>query len=98
MSVRICPNCGAPAKADEQFCEQCGTILPVITLGDRSRIFDLTRMEYVIKQKFWNWGNGPIFDAEGNEIGKIFRKILSIRHCIEFQELEGTISASIEKS
>jgi uncharacterized protein YxjI len=54
-------------------------------------------MAYVIKEKFWDWGSGPIYDASGKEIGKMHRKILSIRRRIEFQELNGTIVASIHQ-
>jgi uncharacterized protein YxjI len=58
-------------------------------------LFDPRRLGYVIKEKFWDWGSGPIYDEHGNEIGKMHRKIFSIRKRIEFMELDGSISAYI---
>jgi uncharacterized protein YxjI len=61
----------------------------------RGGLFDPSHNFYVLKEKFWDWGSGPIYDERGQQIGKMHRKIFSIRKRIEFQEMDGSVSAFI---
>lgn len=47
------------------------------------------REYYVIKEKFWDWGGGDIYDQEGTVIGKMKRKIFSLRTLITVMESDG---------
>jgi uncharacterized protein YxjI len=103
---KFCEKCGASFSAKGASVAQANvaTTMPnasAPTMKNSSAaagsLFDPNRMAYVIKEKFWDWGSGPIYDATGKEIGKMHRKILSIRRRIEFQELNGTIAASIHQ-
>ncbi|MEJ2251721.1 MAG: LURP-one-related family protein [Candidatus Lokiarchaeota archaeon] len=58
-------------------------------------LFDLSRNYYILKEKYWDFGSGDILDENNNIIGKMKRKIFSIRKRIELQEPDGTISATI---
>ena len=51
---------------------------------DRSHDF------YLIKQKFWKLGGGDIYDQKGNTIGKMTRKLLSLRKEISISESNGS--------
>jgi len=106
----FCPQCGDPLESGQTTCEKCGakiggaagatTSMPRTTSAAPSAgaggLFDPSRNVYVIKEKFWDLGSGPIYDAKGQQIGKMHRKILSIRRKIEFQELDGRTIASIQ--
>jgi len=96
---------------DQNFCEKCGTNLelyekegkieskittssPVIT-QPTGKLFDLNRNYYILKEKYWDWGSGDILDNQGQIIGKMHRKILSIRKKVELKEVDGTVAATI---
>lgn len=102
-----CPNCGDPLEPGQKFCEKCGQS---VTQGNQQNaspssggsvggkgLFDPSRDMYVLKEKYWDWGSGPILDAEGNEIGKMHRKIFSLRSKIELMEPDKTVKAAIHK-
>ena len=95
----------------QNFCEKCGANLddyekegkiesqittpsPSITQSS-GKLFDLNRNYYILKEKFWDWGSGDIIDNQGQIIGKMHRKIFSIRKKVELIELDGTIAATI---
>lgn len=96
---------------EQNFCEKCGANLDDYTKegkiesqGDSkspniiqapSKLFDLNRNYYILKEKYWDWGSGDILDNQGQIIGKMHRKILSIRKKVELMELDGTVSATI---
>ena len=96
---------------DQNFCEKCGANLDdfkkegkIESQGDSqspntiqapSKLFDLNRNYYILKEKYWDWGSGDILDNQGQIIGKMHRKILSIRKKVELMELNGTVSATI---
>jgi len=58
-------------------------------------LFDINRNFYLFKEKYWDWGSGDILDEHGNIIGKMKRKIFSIRRKIELREIDGTVAATI---
>jgi uncharacterized protein YxjI len=110
--AKFCPKCGDPLNPGQKFCEKCGATAdgassaPVqVKVGKGTTsvaaghggLFDQSRNFYILKEKYWDWGSGPILDETNKEIGKMHRKLLSLRAKIEFQEMDGTISASIKK-
>lgn len=105
---KFCPDCGDPLNPGQKFCEKCGAKVeegvaapaspaPVSSGAAGGSLFDQSRSYYVLKEKYWDWGSGPILDEQGNEIGRMHRKLLSLRAKIEFHELDGTISAEIHR-
>jgi uncharacterized protein YxjI len=107
----FCGECGAKLEAKELFCSKCGakvssakatpagpdsaTVRPMI--GGTGGLFDQSRQYYVLKEKWFDWGGGDIMDERGNKIGKMHRKVLAIRNTTELQELNGQISATINR-
>lgn len=68
-----------------------------LKVGQPMGLFDPSHRFYIIKEKFWDWGSGPIYDEHGWPIGKMHRVLLSLRKRIEFQEMDGRIIAYIAK-
>jgi len=103
----FCPSCGAKLRsADQNFCEQCGAQLKGGTtppqaspkpsqISPQEGLFSLNRNYYILKEKYWDWGSGDILDENNQVIGKMKRKIFSIRKKVELLELDGTVAASI---
>ena len=60
-------------------------------------LFDINRNYYVLKEKYWDFGSGDVLDEKGQIIGKMHRKIFSIRKKIELKEIDGTVSATIHE-
>ncbi|MBN1214845.1 MAG: LURP-one-related family protein [Candidatus Lokiarchaeota archaeon] len=58
-------------------------------------LFDLRRKYYVLKEKYWDFGSGDIYDETGKTIGTMHRIFFNIRKKIELIEQDGTVSASI---
>ncbi len=58
-------------------------------------LFDINRNYYILKEKYWDWGSGDILDDKNQVIGKMKRKILSIRRRVELREVDGTVAATI---
>jgi uncharacterized protein YxjI len=58
-------------------------------------LFDLDRNYYILKEKYWDWGSGDILDENNNVIGKMHRKIFSIRKKVELMEPNGEVKATI---
>ncbi|MFB0543675.1 MAG: LURP-one-related/scramblase family protein [Candidatus Bathyarchaeia archaeon] len=52
---------------------------------------------YVIKEKWWGWGSGDIYDQRGNTIGSMHRRLLTIREFTEVKENDGTISFTVNR-
>jgi len=109
---KYCSQCGDPLEPGQKFCEKCGAKIDenivqvsspqvsqpqVIQKPPSGGLFDPSRNFYILKEKYWDWGSGPITDEKGLEIGKMHRKFFSLRQRIEFEELDGTISAYIHK-
>jgi len=60
-------------------------------------LIDAERQYYVVKEKFWGRGSGDIYDEAGATIGKMERKILSMRSTIEVTEADGTGLFTVSK-
>lgn len=101
-SQKFCESCGAeiPASATESPSQENSSQAiqetptpPPKTAG----LFDINRNYYILKEKYWDWGSGDILDQENKVIGKMKRKLLSLRRKIQLKELDGSVSASINK-
>ncbi|MFQ6123164.1 MAG: LURP-one-related family protein [Candidatus Heimdallarchaeota archaeon] len=106
---RFCSQCGAtvhladsaamkiPSPADAELRPE--PFAPTRAGAPRpSALFDPAREYYFLREKYWDWGSGPIYDRAGNEIGHMHRRILSIRKLIEFKEADNqTIAATINQ-
>ncbi len=105
-----CPNCGEEIKSEEQkYCEQCGAELPERkpepvqsqeqdeSVVQKGGLFDLSRKMYVLREKYWDFGSGDIYDKEGKIIGKMDRKFFDFRRTIKLREVDGTVAATIHE-
>jgi uncharacterized protein YxjI len=52
---------------------------------------------FVLKEKWWDWGSGDIYNEKGMSIGKMHRKIISLRALTEVTETDGTLVFTINK-
>ena len=95
---KFCENCGAqmPSKENQKKESQTKTSTTTPTTHQPpSGLFDINRNYYILKEKYWDWGSGDILDDKGQIIGKMKRKILSIRKKVSLLELGGAVAASI---
>ncbi len=106
MGAKFCPGCGDPLQPGQKFCEKCGAKIDesapvpaqtesVAKPAPSGGLFDINRNYYVLKEKYWDWGSGDILDEKGQPIGRMHRKIFSLRRKVELMELDGTIKATI---
>ena len=51
-------------------------------------LLDPKRDYYILKEKMWDWGSGDIYDEKGNAIGKMNRKLLSLRAKITVHDFD----------
>ena len=108
--IMYCSECGNEISDQSQkFCENCGAKFnvnlesnslqqpqqPRQTETSNLGLFDLRRNYYVLKEKYWDWGSGDIYDENGKTIGTMHRIFLNIRKKVELIEIDGTISATI---
>ena len=52
---------------------------------------------YVLKEKWWDWGGGDIFNQHGTAVGKMHRRVISLRALIEVSEVDGTQVFTVNK-
>ena len=52
---------------------------------------------FVLKEKWWDWGGGDIYNETGTSIGKMHRKVISLRALIEITETNGTPVFAVNK-
>jgi uncharacterized protein YxjI len=82
------PTYPPPARVEEEA--------PVPS--EQMSLFDQRRRYYTINPKWWGWGSGDVFDEHGKTIGHMYRRVLSLRHMIEFREVNDvTITATINR-
>ena len=70
-------------------------ITPAAAYNRRGGLFDINRDYYIFQEKHWDLGGGDILDEKGNLIGRMKRKILSIRRRVSLLEVDGTVAAVI---
>lgn len=106
---RFCAQCGARIHLDEP--EPVRTPLssaegispesfdrPQYGAASAGSLFDPAREYFFLREKYWDWGSGPIYDRAGQEIGHMRRRVLSVRKLIEFKEVDNqTIAAVINQ-
>ena len=91
-----CPNCGYENPPDSKFCVNCGTRLLTnvpsnaqqlpITTPQSSILLNPAISMYIIHEKSWDFGWGDIFNEHGQLVGKMKRKLLSLRAEIQLLE------------
>jgi uncharacterized protein YxjI len=52
---------------------------------------------YVLKEKWWDWGGGDIFNQHGASVGKMHRRVISLRALTEVSEVNGTQVFTVNK-
>jgi len=52
---------------------------------------------FVLKEKWWDWGSGDIYDEKGMPVGKMHRKVISLRALTEVTEKDGTLAFTVNK-
>ena len=52
---------------------------------------------YVLHEKTWKLGGGDIYNLQGEKIGSMKRKVVSMRAEIELRDFDGTVLAIINK-
>ena len=52
---------------------------------------------FVLKEKWWDWGSGDIYNEKGTPIGKMHRKVISLRALTEVMETDGTLVFTVNK-
>ncbi len=52
---------------------------------------------FVLKEKWWDWGSGDIYNKKGTPIGKMHRKVISLRALTEITEMDGTLLFTVNK-
>jgi len=52
---------------------------------------------YVVKEKWWDWGGGDIFNQDGTTIGKMHRRVISMRALTEVSDIGGTQVLTVNK-
>ncbi len=100
---KFCEKCGSsiPASVIQSKTSPTSAVTAftpesVMQTYDRpGGLFDISRNYYILKEKYWDWGDGDILDENNQIIGKMRRIILSIRRRVELLEIDGTLSATI---
>lgn len=63
-----------------------------------SSLLDPSRKYYFVKEKHWDLGYGDIYDELGNVIGRMHRRLFSLRALIELREVDNqTIVVVVHK-
>lgn len=52
---------------------------------------------FLLKEKWWDWGSGDIYDGKGMTVGKMHRKVISLRALTEVTETDGTLVFTVNK-
>ena len=98
---QYCEKCGSKLPVSSETSVNKTPAVPVAqaqpTTETSGGLFDINRNYYVLKEKYWDWGSGDIFDENGNIIGRMRREIFSIRKRIELLETNGIIAATIHE-
>ena len=80
---KFCEACGAKIASKQENTET--KVSPEANLSTNISttnlrpvgLFDLSRIYYILKEKYWDWGSGDILDEQGREVQVAFlRQIL----------------------
>ncbi|MCJ7760856.1 hypothetical protein MUP59_06925, partial [Candidatus Bathyarchaeota archaeon] len=52
---------------------------------------------YVLKEKWWDWGGGDIYGQNGAVVGRMHRRMISLRAFTEISDRDGSFLFSVEK-
>ena len=52
---------------------------------------------YILKEKWWDWGSGDIFNQDGKAVGKMHRRVISMRALVEVSDIDGSQVFTINK-
>jgi uncharacterized protein YxjI len=52
---------------------------------------------YILKEKWWDWGSGDIFNQHGASVGKMHRRVISLRALTEVSEVNGIQVFTVNK-
>ena len=104
QSQKFCEKCGCPIpsvpstkQSQESSYDNVGSAPSLSNVSLMGSIFDINRNYYIIKETVWDMGFGDILDERGTLIGKMNRKIFSVRRRVEIQEVDGTVQAVIHE-
>ncbi len=97
-----CPHCGEKIDSpDAKFCTKCGqqlTTEATIPSSGRSGLLDPSRKYYFIKERYWDLGYGDIYDEKGDIIGRMHRRLISLRALVELREADNeTIVGAVHR-
>ncbi|MHA1833425.1 MAG: LURP-one-related family protein [Candidatus Baldrarchaeia archaeon] len=88
----FCPHCGSRIDVPgAKFCSKCGQPLADEVASSpptRGGLLDPSRKYYFVKEKYWDLGYGDVYDEHGNIIGRMHRRLLSLRALIELREAD----------
>ncbi len=104
LGQKFCEKCGSRLPTSDPTEDSQPSHSPQNNVGQtnlmnpQSRgLFDPSHMSYVLKEKYWDFGSGPIYDVAGRQIGSMKRKLLSIRSRIEIYEANGQPACAINR-
>lgn len=60
-------------------------------------LFDTKIDYYVLKEKWWDWGSGDIYNKAGISIGSMHRRVITLRKFIEISEKDGTVLFTVNR-
>jgi uncharacterized protein YxjI len=70
----------------------------VTTDDDTKRaLVDSSSKYFVLKEQWWDWGSGDISNEHGMSVGKMHRKVLSLRALTEVTDTSGALVFSVNK-
>jgi uncharacterized protein YxjI len=52
---------------------------------------------YIVKEKWWDWGGGDIFNQNGTAVGKMHRRVISMRALTEVSDIGGSQVLTVNK-
>lgn len=66
-------------------------------MTSQGNLLNPDRDYYLIKEKLWDWGGGDIYDEHGAAIGRMKRKLISLRAEITIEEIDGAPVLTINR-
>ena len=98
VGQKFCEKCGYEIEGMQSTISTTPAVITTSVKNTSEQIgglFDQSRSYYILKERYWDFGSGDILDETGQIIGKMNRKLISIRKRIELQEIDGTVCSYI---